>query len=261
MNSSDESVRAMEEISIGVQRIAESSSEVSESAIHTTKEAQQGKSKIENVVKQMDSIRSSVHEGMEQIKDLNAHSDEIGQIISVITQISDQTNLLALNAAIEAARAGEHGKGFAVVAEEVRKLAEESKKSADQISTLITTLQQATNQSVSVIRKSESEVERGMEEVASAGEAFTHILQSIENVAEQIQEVSATSEEISASSEEVTASVAEMSTIAQKTTTSTKDVVELSKSQLSQIGENIEAIEQLRQLAAELQENVHRFKL
>ena len=72
---------------------------------------------------------------------MNTRSNEVGQIIEIITAISDQINLLALNAAIEAARAGEAGKGFSVVADEVRKLAEQSASSAHQISTLVREIQ------------------------------------------------------------------------------------------------------------------------
>ncbi|WP_413789095.1 methyl-accepting chemotaxis protein [Bacillus kandeliae] len=261
MQSSEETARAMEEISIGVQRVAESSADVSEVSVQATKEAQQGREMLENVIAQMNLIRASVQEGVSEIKKLNSHSVEIGQIISVITQISEQTNLLALNAAIEAARAGEHGKGFAVVADEVRKLAEESKKSADQVASLITTIQQATARSTSVIEKSENEVENGIELTAEAGEAFMHILHSVEQVAAQIQEVSATAEEMSASSEEVTASVGEMADISKEAAQTTSEVVQLSEQQLQSSKDNTKAIEQLSELALQLQQSVHRFKV
>ncbi|PAQ13508.1 chemotaxis protein [Bacillaceae bacterium SAOS 7] len=261
MQSSEETARAMEEISLGVQRVAESSADVSEVSVQATKEAQQGREMLENVISQMNSIRASVQDGVSEIKNLNEHSAEIGQIISVITQISEQTNLLALNAAIEAARAGEHGKGFAVVAEEVRKLAEESKQSSDQIASLITTMQQATTRSASVIEKSETEVESGIQLTVEAGEAFMHILHSVEQVAAQIQEVSATAEEMSASSEEVTASVGEMADISREAANATSEVVRLSEQQLQSSKDNTKAIEQLSKLALELQKSVYRFKM
>ncbi|WP_413789094.1 methyl-accepting chemotaxis protein [Bacillus kandeliae] len=261
MQSSEETARAMEEISIGVQRVAESSADVSEVSVQATKEAQQGREMLDNVIQQMNSIRASVQDGVSEIKKLNSHSVEIGQIISVITQISEQTNLLALNAAIEAARAGEHGKGFAVVADEVRKLAEESKKSADQVASLITTIQQATAHSTSIIEKSEYEVKNGIQLTAEAGEAFMHILHSVEQVAAQIQEVSATAEEMSASSEEVTASVGEMADISKEAAQATSEVVQLSEQQLQSSKDNMTAIEQLSELALELQQSVRRFKM
>ncbi|OZI12018.1 chemotaxis protein [Bacillaceae bacterium SAS-127] len=261
MQSSEETARAMEEISIGVQRVAESSADVSQMSVEATKEAKKGREMLDDVIAQMHLIRTSVQEGVSEIENLNKHSVEIGQIISVITQISEQTNLLALNAAIEAARAGEHGKGFAVVADEVRKLAEESKRSADQITSLITTMQQATALSTSIIEKSENEVESGIELTADAGETFIHILDSVEQVAAQIQEVSATAEEMSASSEEVTASVGEMADISREAADTTSQVVQLTEQQLQSSKDNTKAIEQLSELALELQRSVHRFKM
>ncbi|MCK9927238.1 methyl-accepting chemotaxis protein, partial [Frankia sp. Mgl5] len=86
-------------------------------------------------------INQTVTQSTESIQRLATRSEEIGGIVTTITDISSQTNLLALNAAIEAARAGVQGRGFAVVAEEVRKLADETKRAAEQIAQLISTMQ------------------------------------------------------------------------------------------------------------------------
>ena len=100
---------------------------------------------------------------------------EINDIMSVISGIAAQANLLALNAAIEAARAGEHGKGFAVVAAEVRKLAEQSNQSAEQVARLIQHIQQETSQAVAFIQSGTADVENGILLANEAENVFNRI--------------------------------------------------------------------------------------
>ncbi|WP_305037393.1 globin-coupled sensor protein [Gracilibacillus salinarum] len=103
----------------------------------TQETAETGRKQLDQVMAETDSLTSSVNEIKTRFSSLEANSREIGDIVAVITEIAEQTNLLALNAAIEAARAGEHGKGFSVVASEVRKLAEQTKASSSNITTMI----------------------------------------------------------------------------------------------------------------------------
>ncbi|WP_078411745.1 methyl-accepting chemotaxis protein [Priestia abyssalis] len=261
MTSAEESARAMEEISAGVQRIAESSSLVSDSSITASKNASEGNAVLEEVTAQMRSINQSVQEGGSLVKLLGNHSQQIGRIIEVITQISDQTNLLALNAAIEAARAGEHGRGFAVVADEVRKLAEESKQSANQIADLIRTVQADTDRAVAVMAQGEEKAESGLRIVDTAGQSFQSILQSIQQVSGEIQEIAATSQEMSASTEEITASVEEVASIASEAAASTNQVAASAHTQLESIEQITQSIHELSKLAMDLQDTVNRFKM
>lgn len=261
MTSAEESARAMEEISAGVQRIAESSSLVSDSSITASKNASEGNAVLEEVIAQMQSINQSVQEGGSLVKLLGNHSQQIGRIIEVITQISDQTNLLALNAAIEAARAGEHGRGFAVVADEVRKLAEESKQSANQIADLIMTVQRDTDRAVAVMAEGEEKAESGLRIVDTAGQSFQAILQSIQQVTGEIQEIAATSQEMSASTEEITASVEEVASIASEAAASTNQVAASAHTQLESTRQITQSIHELSKLAMDLQDTVNRFKM
>ena len=125
----DETARIMADIStVGRSRSWTRPNAATEAAKKGAKSANTGKAAVENTIKKMQEIAKVVDESAKVIEILGKRSEEIGEIVGVITGISDQTNLLALNAAIEAARAGEQGRGFAVVAEEVKNLAEDSRE-------------------------------------------------------------------------------------------------------------------------------------
>ena len=140
----------------------------------------------------MESINNNVDTLALVVEGLGKRSFEIGAITEVITAIADQTNLLSLNAAIEAARAGEHGRGFAVVSDEVRKLAEQSAQSAQQISQLITLIQEETKKAVKSMEKVSTEVEQGTSAVNEAGKSFNQIQATVNDVTLQVEEVTMT---------------------------------------------------------------------
>ena len=207
---SQESARAMEETAAGVQRIAESSQVLHSSAMDASDLSNRGSQTIHHAQTQMNEINNSTNVVNELVQKLSKQTEEISNITKVITDITDQTNLLALNAAIEAARAGEHGKGFAVVADEVRKLAEQSKRSAQSIVQLTEEIKQDTINVEHAVENSLNSVSSGVEIIEYAGQAFTSISKAVDAMTMQIQEISATSEQLSASAEEVTASVNEI---------------------------------------------------
>lgn len=258
---SAENARALEEMSTGLQRIAESSSVSHDASIEANHNAEKGNEMTNQMVKQMEAISESVNESSSVVKLLGERSMEIGKIVDVITSISDQTNLLALNAAIEAARAGEQGKGFAVVANDVRRLAEESKTSAKQISNLIQIIQNDTKRAVESMTKGEKNVRDGYIVAKDSGESFKNILKSVKQVSEHIQEVSQAAQQISASSEEVSASMDQFSTIAQTTSMSSQTVAASSEETLASMDEISTAVNNLSKLANELNDYTERFKL
>ena len=134
-------------------------------------------------------------------------SERVGMFVEAISQIARQTNLLALNAAIEAARAGEHGKGFAVVAEEIRKLAEESSRSAKDIASTIATVRESIATTVQIMAQSDGEVRDVGEVAASANTAIGTILTGIGRIAEVIGEAAAVSRVQSATMAEVASAI------------------------------------------------------
>ncbi|MED1781210.1 methyl-accepting chemotaxis protein [Brevibacillus fortis] len=260
-HSAEESARAMEEMAIGIQRIAEASSTMAESSKHMANEAVAGNQSVEKVSGQMDSINRSVSHSADVVRSLDSRSAEISQIVEVIASIASQTNLLALNAAIEAARAGEQGRGFAVVADEVRKLAEQSNNSANQIANLITEIQRETTSAVQAMDEGTREVETGIQIAYETGEAFRRIMDSTQDVADQIQEISSVAEQMSAATEQVTASILQLSSIAKDSAASASSVAASTEEQRISMNQLSTSAEQLNQMAKELQQMINRFTL
>lgn len=259
--SARESSLAMEETAIGVHRIAESAQVLNESATATEKLARERGEAVKHANDQMTVIYDSSHLTSELIKRLSKQTIEIENITKVITDITEQTNLLALNAAIEAARAGEHGKGFAVVADEVRKLAEQSKASANQIVTLTAGIQDDTKNVENAVSDSLKNVEDGVKVIDEAGDAFISIIDAIQAMGSQIEDISAATEQISASAEEVSASIQEIATQANEASGKTEQSASAVQNQMATIEEINSVAHDLSRQAMNLQETIQEFRV
>ncbi|MEC1177800.1 methyl-accepting chemotaxis protein [Metasolibacillus meyeri] len=260
-DAANESARAMEETAVGVQRIAEAAQDLQTSSVDASTTATSGSSIINKAKQQMEIINTSTTQVNELVQKLSKQTEEISQMTQVITDITEQTNLLALNAAIEAARAGEHGKGFAVVADEVRKLAEESKNSANTIVTLTTEIQSDTESVEAAVNHSLLSVKDGVEIIGQAGEAFHAIEEAVTHMTTQIEDISATSEQLSASAEQVSASVNEIATGVVESATDIDMVVAAMQEQAATMDEISSVAVNLSDNAQDLQEQIQKFRV
>ncbi|WCF09890.1 methyl-accepting chemotaxis protein [Paenibacillus thiaminolyticus] len=255
----EESKIAMGEMTVGIQRIAESSSNVSEYSVAAAQAAKQGNEVVQQTITQMNSIHASVNESVTMVRKLAQQSNEIEQIVSVIGNIATQTNLLALNASIEAARAGEHGRGFGVVAKEVRSLAEQAKVSTEQIAELLQSVVASTRHMAGAMESTAEEVQEGTQIVQVAGETFQKVWNSIQEVSDQIQEVSAASEEMSAGSEQVAAVLDNLAEIAKNASESSQSVAASSEEQLAIVEEIADSAAVMSGKMKELDQEMKKF--
>jgi len=253
--------QAVEEISTAIEEVAGQTSRLSASADKTSQSASSGEVSLQETIKQMDSINQVVDQSATLVDNLGERAKEIGQIIEVITSIAEQTNLLALNAAIEAARAGEQGRGFAVVADEVRKLAEQSGNAAQEISQLITMVQQETFLAVNSMEKGTKEVEKGMQVANEAGQAFQLILAEFQEVSDEVKEISVSTQQMKAASEQVLELVKAIILITQNITQRIQDTTSASEEQSAAMQEVSASVEELTHMAEELDKQVNSFKL
>ncbi|RKQ19512.1 methyl-accepting chemotaxis protein [Ureibacillus endophyticus] len=250
----------IKEMSNEILQISKNIEEVSSSSEFATKTSINGREQLEHAIKQMEQIKSTQYHSSEVIKDLGEKSNEINEIVVMITDIADQTNLLALNAAIEAARAGEYGKGFAVVSEEVRKLAEQSGDAASRIASLIQEIQMKTKDAMETMVNSNQEVDKGTIVMVNTSEVFDKINNAIHVVTEQIEEVNKTIAQLSQGSVKIVEIIHEVHEIAQQSTNKTNDFAELTEEQLALTEEVYASIEQLREMSEQLETMVGQFK-
>jgi methyl-accepting chemotaxis protein len=196
---------SLTETSSAVEELATVSKQIAENAKKVAEMAEQS-------LERMETIRENTTQGANRILALGEKSQSIGEVVSMIDDITRQTNLLALNASIEAARAGSAGKGFAVVATEIRKLATNVAGSTDQIREIIKEIQNATNASVLATENITNSVESGIEMSKRAAESAAHI-----NMATQQQK---------SASDQMVSTIKEMVAIAQQTSSGAKQIAE-----------------------------------
>lgn len=255
------SVQGVEQIAAGIHLIAQNSETVLSLSVDAEKASAQGKEEIERAMGQMKEISAKAKDTEMVVNSLNTYSQQIGQIIEAITAIATQTNLLALNAAIEAARAGENGRGFSVVAEEVRKLAEESARSAEEINTIIEQIRINTDNAVRSVDEQSTVIKEGELLVNKAGKIFSGIQQASLEVAGKIKEITEENQQLEARGNKLVEQINTVASNAQLAVANTQTIAGASHEQLLAVQEVANATKQLDVMAQDLKGLTQHFKI
>ena len=227
----------------------------------TNRAAAQGATRVNEAVLQMQRIAESVSRSAEVITVLGEESDKIGTIVDAIAAIAEQTNLLALNAAIEAARAGENGRGFAVVAEEVRKLAEQSSTSADEITALITSIQEKAQNAVEVMQEGASQAQGGTEAVDAAGHTFKEIASMVEHVASESSAMGSRVHELEQSTHSIRDSAESMNKMSRSVAAESQTVSAATQEQTAAVQQIAAASHSLNEMSQAMHAAISKFKV
>ncbi len=250
--------------------------------------AKEGQEAVEKVVFAMKNIEVGVAESVESFRSLEANSQEVEEVVKIINEISDQINLLALNAAIEAARAGEYGRGFAVVAEEIRVLANKTRESTNEISSILETIGLSVERASKVVEHTSVQIAAGTTVTNTAATILEEISKSAESVQESVSEIigliseinegsssignlmtslaaiteesSAATEEINANSLELTQAVDLIATISDQNAASSEEVSAAIEEQSATIEEMAVNANSLADLSHQLTQVIDQFK-
>ena len=212
-----EAATAMNEMNATVQEVAKNAGSASTASADTKEKAEAGAQVVEKAVHSIDQVHQMSLVLKEDMVQLNEHAQDITRIMGVISDIADQTNLLALNAAIEAARAGEAGRGFAVVADEVRKLAEKTMASTNDVGNAIKSIQESTAKSMTGVDNAVERIGEATELANQSGAALEEIVATVEATGDQVNAIATASEEQSAASEEINQSIVQVNDMSRQT--------------------------------------------
>ncbi|MBE3591862.1 MAG: methyl-accepting chemotaxis protein [Thermoanaerobacter sp.] len=260
-----------QEISISVQKISEFGNDIDE-ILKTTEEMKRYSDKAEDVkadgLKKLEALKQSSEETnkatfyvFETINKIKENSHKISAITAVIEEIADKTNLLSLNAAIEAARAGEAGRGFAVVAEEVKKLAQQSAESTNQIKDIIEKMQQAIDMATNAMQSADKSIEKQNQAVKDTQNAFMEFEAFISGITKMIDNINSLMNAMEQKKNEIVISMESISAISEETAASTEEVSASAEEQLSAVENLTDSAKNLEEVAVKLDEAVKIFKI
>jgi len=245
----------------GIEAVAEEAFSTDDMAERTSSLSRDGIGVIEDLMKANNKGNEAISEIGRATVQVKMSTEKISVIAETITQIAGQTNLLALNASIEAARAGEAGKGFSVVADEIRKLAEESNKSVEEIKGIIKEIQDYAIVSTATMEKVEAVEKEQNLAVDSTRKAFEEIQDALKELVDHVEKINKESNSMRNGKNEIIRIMGDITDSTQETSAAAEEVSASSEEQLAQMEEVMTQTNKLKELSTRLLEEVNQFEL
>ena len=236
---------SIEQLSVSITHVADNANHAAEISAEAKTVTGSGRDVVHKTMNELERVAVDINESATLIGLLGERSKQISSVVGVIREIADQTNLLALNAAIEAARAGEQGRGFAVVADEVRKLAERTAMSTQEISVTVNAILKETAGAVQRMQSVSANMAESVDLARSAGESLQAIDRHAQDTVEVVNGIADSTREQSAASQEIARLV--------------ENIANAAEGSSSRAVKNTERAQNLQRLSGELQSQLGRF--
>ena len=236
-----QTVTTFEEVRQTVRMTTQDAGQVAASALQAARISREGRNSTEEAIATMQRIRDEMDAIAESMMRLNDQTQTIGQIIDAVNALATQSNLLAVNAAIEASKAGERGKGFSIVAQEVRNLADQSRRATHQIGMILNDIQKATHLSITAIEHGRKAVETGVSQSVLTGHSIETLAASVSSAAEAASHIANANQQQLDGVDQVSVS---MSNIREATTNSLSSSrqMEAAAQHLKELGQKLEQV-------------------